>query len=602
MKYILNNNRIIDKYNSIDLYTSICKYYNYFKENNIKNICITKLNFINKFTILLLSLLFNINIYLYNAIEVENYYILEDYLLDIINKNKDKIEIKPNKIFVKSKIFYKIDKNIFSINWNNIQLFYNSIHYKFNKWLKDYDTISIKNFNSIYFIYFIPICIFHSIQFVLFENSSHETFIIGDNIEQNYNLYICNKYSSTKYPKKPILLFYSFTLGQFLLYDVFFKNEILIGKLLSIYKFIDKNKISYKNKIIKLPYSYNFKGKNILEIKRNTKKLIRYKNTKLEPFLLTNLEIFYIKYNFNKMIFINLDNDIDKKTGYLLFIYLLQKYPNLEALNYKIQLSNNYLYNDFKENSNNLFSLYIKNSKTIVIYVSYILNFMEETIINNIKAVLNIIKIQNNIIIKPEVKKYQTNTLNIIVEIKMFYLFLFHIIPILFLNIHNIQINKHKKKRKQNIYKINIGNLNELSIKLECKINDLFKILLLNTLGKFFKNKIVLFNDKIIPLVDNTESILKTCETSYYMQYYLQQFIFYYLEIDKIGSIYPFNFIQITESNVLDVEKYNLNSDINCFPIQIHYFIVDDYINITISSSPEQDIIKYLIPELCSKL
>jgi len=130
---------------------------------------------------------------------------------------------------------------------------------------------------------------------------------------------------------------------------------------------------------------------------------------------------------------------------------------------------------------------------------------------------------------------------------------------------------------------------------LNYSINEFFKILLLNSLKKFYYNKIIIFNNKIIPLVDNIENTLKICEKSYFIQKYLQNFFFRHI----ITDIYPFCFIQITEINTnISIDKYNLNCHSISVPIQINYCILGNEINITISNHPDQDNIKLIIPEL----
>ena len=102
--------------------------------------------------------------------------------------------------------------------------------------------------------------------------------------------------------------------------------------------------------------------------------------------------------------------------------------------------------------------------------------------------------------------------------------------------------------------------------------------------------------------MDNVENIIDICENSTYIQHYLKEIIFYYLKMREIALLYPFTFIQVSEINIENIEKYNLKCDIPCIPIQIHYCIMKDSINITISAVSDEESVKYIIPELYNKL
>ena len=132
-------------------------------------------------------------------------------------------------------------------------------------------------------------------------------------------------------------------------------------------------------------------------------------------------------------------------------------------------------------------------------------------------------------------------------------------------------------------------------------------------LTKFFKNKLVLFNDDIkyiLPLeyinelnLENIFDVIDTFSKSTLCQKYMISFIFAYLNRQQFKNLYPPDFIQINKIKLdnlkkLELFKYNLKCDIACFPIQINYYIVNNEISITISSEPEYDIVKYIIPEM----
>ena len=610
LKHILKNDFIIDDYKTNNLYTNILKCHLYFKNNQINLISIYKLSFKFKLTLILYSLLFTIDIHLYEIDIESKSLLLTDHLLETILKEQTNIETtttKPTKLFVKTKIYYKIGQQVYITTWNKIQLFYNKMRYLFNKWVKKYDYITIHNLDKIYFIYLLPSILFSLKICVLPNYNYNNTFYIGDSTDNKTNLFICSKYSH-KYPlkcKSTIILFYSITLGQYLLYNVYidYKLNSIIGKLISIYKIIDKNTLGYKDKKYRLPKTYKIISKHKIQI------IKKYKPEELQKtnyyFKLSNLETFYIKYNFNKMIFIKKKYKIDKKNGYLLFEYLLKLFPQLNANQYaNEQLSNVYLYNEFEEIENNLFSCYIKNSDTIILCLSYILIKIEPLLIENIDKIIN--NLEHTLIYDinpiPIIENKNTITLSILNEIKMCFILSFKMLLIFFYNIYNLKKQDQPKNRKQFIYKLDTNNLNNVCIKNGISINKLFKILLLNTLLTFFKNKIVLWNDTLIPLVDNVENIIDICENSTYIQHYLKEIIFYYLKMREIALLYPFTFIQVSEINIENIEKYNLKCDIPCIPIQIHYCIMKDSINITISAVSDEESVKYIIPELYNKL
>ena len=173
------------------------------------------------------------------------------------------------------------------------------------------------------------------------------------------------------------------------------------------------------------------------------------------------------------------------------------------------------------------------------------------------------------------------------------------------------------QNRKQIIYEftdIENNKLENLAKKHNLDSKTMINICLTRALAKFYKNKLVLINNNdnnfIIPLenvnsndIENIINNMKMFSESKLCQKFMLGLMFSYLNNLKYNNLYPPYFIQIDGikiNNKLNIElfKYNLKCEINAFPIQINYYIIDNRINLTISSESEHEIVKYIIPEM----
>ena len=93
LKHILKNDFIIDDYKTNDLYTNILKCHLYFKNNQINFISIYKLSFKFKLTLILYSLLFTIDIHLYEIDIESKSLLLTDHLLETILKEQKNVSL-----------------------------------------------------------------------------------------------------------------------------------------------------------------------------------------------------------------------------------------------------------------------------------------------------------------------------------------------------------------------------------------------------------------------------------------------------------------------------------------------------------------------------
>jgi len=597
---------------NIELYKDVCKLYQYLLSINIDNIYILELTHYNKLVAILCSMFYKINIYYY---KLDNDILnLNNDLLDSIFQNDKKI--KKYQISNGGNIKYHIKQNKYITNWDKITIFYKSFKNIFIQLVPiKYDTISLQNFN-VYSIYFLPLILLYpkDIKLTFKETDTKSSIFYINDGGVKHGLSIYHQYSDlTNYTKnKETKVFFSFTLNQFLLYKVNIYLDKIVGRLLPTFRIrIVENKrlLFYNNKKLKLPSSYRLLSKNKIEIIRKTPQLIK-PTTKIYNFQLSNVDQFYISNQFYKMIFIDQDVYVDKLTGLKLFEYLLEKFPVLDSGNYtNINVGNYYVYNELINIDLNLFSLYIKPDKhktkcQIILFSSYMFNYMERELFIEINNIIIELLQCKTIKISPEIIN-NVYKIDLLMEIKFSYILFFQIVPILITNIFYPTVHKLNKKRRQIIYtfeKIDIEKIKKYSIGKRQDYRYTFKIQLLTTLAKFFKNKLVLFNNKMIPITKNELDIEK-CIKSEYSQHYLLQLIWFYLNIERLQTLYPFTFIQIDELYIdtnIHINKCNIKCDVNCIPIQIQYYITDNKIQLTISTIEEYDIIKYIIPEMFS--
>lgn len=597
---------------NIELYRDVSKLYHYLLHLNIDTICIVDLEPYEKIIAILCSMFYNITIYYYKS-ETTNLVTLTKHDFNLMNTNEDTLKI--HTVSNGGNIHYEIKNNKYITNWDKITIFYKRFKSTFRQLITTvYDAICLENV-EILSLYFIPCILLYptDIQWIVHTEHSlasqpppSSIFYIGQG--DINGIFICHQHS-TYYPENNVFkMFFSLTLNQFLLYDVKLYLDKIVGRLLPIYKLIrvnDQTVLLYNQTKMRLPTSYRAISKHKIEIIKKMPLFIR-STQQTYTFKLSHMDTFYIRNTFYKRIYIKSCVYIDKLIGFKLFEYLLEKFPVLNSSHYEdINVGNYYLYNELIQIDHNLFSLYIKTDKKetyIILFTSYMFNYMERRLLKEVNYIINDLFAFKTIPIIPEIIQRHTNT-NWLVQLKCVYICLIYILPILITNMFRPQLYKKNPKRKQMIYtfdRIDIEKLKQYANTKNQDYKDMFKQLLLTTLQKFFKDKLILFNNRIIPLTKHILDIEKKCMDAEYVQYYLVHWVFFYL--NTYGHIYPFTFIQIDEIEIDSVDKYNIKCDAGCIPIQIQYYITDNKIGCTISATEDYDIIKYIVPEMFSEL
>ena len=593
-----------------------------FHTNSYKSISFSNnLNIKNKFLLIIFSIAFNFDLYLFE-INLDNCLLIEsdNHLEKLLNYNKDiDFNIIKKNITYNPRIFYKIKNEIKKITTDKITEFYNCFKIQFSKIISNKNKFKIKNFSKIYFIYFIPFII----NFKLKYNDFQETLNISDEINSKYkfNLFIGNKFI-TQYSKNNIYsIFYSYTLGQFLMDDVKIDNNKIVGKLFDYHKVNIINNIKYiiyNKKLIKFPESYNLIGKNILTINKKTSKLFNYSNNQLKKKNI-NINSLYRKYEFSKLVYCSTEIELNKSQCYKLYKSILETYPEL------ILTNENY----FFFNQNNIikytpFSMYFYNNNSgtiIIIQISKEYITLEKNILTSINNNIYALYKLENIYIKKIYSNIQTRKIHIFSEIKFLFVIVYNIIPCYFrylLNIHSP--NNILCSRNQYIYKFDqteLYLLKKQSLKLGLKFTTLFKCALIMSINNLYDNLLILFSNNkdsyIYPSdckgnLKNISNKLKIYERAHIFQKFLKKTIFSYLNnlmynsqnsdlvifIDEIIMNDKLNFIKLEKST----SKFNMHS----VPIQITYYIYKNSLNLTISSLKNYKNIKYIIPEILNIL
>ena len=447
IKIILNNpnNILLENITYLDLYENMCKVLNYLNYRNINKIRIIN-PLSNYYTVLIIfcSLFKNLNVYMYglnnfDSEKISNCLDITDIIVNKILDNKDKpnlkiINIKDN---TSGEIFYEINKSISKVSWEKINIFYKGFRKIFSNLIDKHEVknICITNLNDAYMIYFLPLILTYKIPL----NLSSEEFIISDDSSKfkKQGIFIGTKLTFN-YPTDNIFsLFFSYTLNQFILYNIFIDNDKLIGNLLPFLKielFEDSKLLLYNGNKIRIPKSYTVISNKVISIKQKSSKLIK-KNIDIRKIDLPHSKYFYVNNNFSKLIFLNSKIHINKTNGFKIYKILITKFNNLNSKNYvKMHLQNFYLYNQVHILENSLFSLFIKTNSqksTIIIHLSKILFNLEREIILEIDSILNKLSNCKDIIINSSTKSigYIYGKIHIISEIKFFIKVIIRVLP-----------------------------------------------------------------------------------------------------------------------------------------------------------------------------
>ena len=627
-----------------DIYKYINILATLFKKNLYNSISFSnELSIKYKFLIIIFSIVFNYDLFLFKNEKENSLYIKNDnHLTNLLQKYAKTIDfsIIKKKINSTSNIHFKINNKINIAKITKILEFFKSFKNIFGKIILNKKYFMINNLNSIYFIYFLPLII----HFKLIYKDCPESINITDKINDKFkfNLFIGNKFI-THYPKNNTYsIFFSYTLCQFLLYNVVIDDYKIIGALFNFFKIkkIDNESyIIYNEKLIKFPKSYNLITNKILSINKKISKLIIDENeTKIETdtVLKTNLKTnyFYKKFEFSKLIYLNSNILLNNNESYKLYKSILESYPELINKN-----ENYYFYNQHTIVKYTPFSMYffnIDNKAKIIIQLSKEYVRLEKNIMNTIEENIYKISIFENIIIKRvylNKNKYKNKNIKILSEIEFLFIIIYNIIPCYLKYLFNIQkkcINNNICLRNQFIYKFNENELDLLkrkSKKINLHYRELFKTILIYSINNLYKNLLILYSNNngnyiypsnnnvnyIYPSsykgdLNNIQTKLKKYEASCIGQKFIKHIIFSYLKKLNYNNFNSELFVFIDEIFIenkkthIKFEKSTSKFLLSSVPIQITYYISDNSLNFTISSIQNYKNIKYIIHEILNIL
>lgn len=611
------------------LYNDLCNLYVYLNDRKIISIYMSD-NIKNYYKILfaLLTAFLKVNIY-FNSDKSDNYdwKIDKNKIIDeVLSKKYKKIHISINNNKVGT-IYYSRDNNLYSTNWLKIRQFTFMSKSKLRTCFVK-NELYITNLDRIYYIYFLGYCFFSN--YTIYLNVDSNKVNVSDDYKNQKSLFISHKYTLNFPENYKKILFYSYNIGQFLLYNVIIDSKKIIGKLFSIFylqKIKENNIIIFNGNIVNLPKSYHVLKDNIIMISKKTSKIKKNKSlTYPNKIVFSEINKFLMNGGFIKRHFLEINYQLTKIQGYKIYFTLLHKFPELSSKYYSNNYQNIYLYNQYQNLENILFSLILfsKNNKsTIIIDLSYSIYLLEMPILIEIDRIisdlltLSNIRINNTILINNY--KYIDTNIHLFSEFKFFPYFM-KILFTAYISIINSDLSKslNNLSKKQLIYEFDVKEIRVLKT-LEKKFNidflSLFRILLLKSIFKFFPNKIVLFmNSTGSYLISNLDiknnlpdlnNILNILLKAKVMQSFTKAFIFKIMNKSKYLNNYSDLFIQINELIIDSNFKYfklvkiNNNNKIKLCSSIISYHIVNkNKITINLSFTPNNDKIKYVVSDI----
>ena len=149
---------------------------------------------------------------------------------------------------------------------------------------------------------------------------------------------------------------------------------------------------------------------------------------------------------------------------------------------------------------------------------------------------------------------------------------------------------------------------------MKISFNEIFKLLLIKSVFKFFPNKIILFLDEtgvfLLPNVSFNninyfENIINTLFNAKIMQSFTKSFIFKIFNNSKHIHNYSEQFIQVNETinnrkNMnYTLDKINTNSDVSLCSTQVNYIIDSQKkIKVYLSFQKNNDKVKYVVSDI----
>ena len=607
------------------LYRDLCLLYKYLIDRKINKIYIS-FTILSYYKVLFILLTCYLEIDIYIGVTKSSSYdwnVTNEGCKKILdNISYEHFDIKPKF----GKIYYEIDNTLFILDWIKIHQFTNMSRNKLKTCLIN-NELHLLDLNKIYFIYFLGYVFLNNYK-LFFENDIINV-NISDDINSNNSLFISNKYT-LKYPhnyKK--IIFYSYNIRQYLLYNVLINSSKITGKLFpifNIHRIDNSNILVFNGSMVKLPNSYQILKNNIVIIIKKNSKIKKSKNLVYPEHLeFSNINNFLFKNNFIKRIFLKSRYTLNKVQGYKLYTILITKFPELNSKYYKIKCQNKYLYNHHQAIDNALFVFILMNNNgnsTIVIDLSYSLYNLEKYIINELDNIIKNVFFLENVKIKNLVTinnyGYLESKIHIISELKSIY-FMISILQkmtsIIFQS--SLPLEEDNLLKKQLMYTFDQNEINiidKLGKKFNMKYDIIFKILIIKSVFKFFPNKIILFmSSSGIYLIPNIpfqnistyKNKLDNLFNGKIIQSFTKSFVFKIFNTSKYLERYSELFILINETvidNDLDnckISKINSNSSINLCSTQINYVInKNSQINVNLSFKNSNDKIKYIVSDI----
>jgi len=407
------------------------------------------------------------------------------------------------------------------------------------------------------------------------------------------------------------ILYFSFSIGMFILYKVYDDDKYVIGKLFKNLKYKNQ-KLIIDNKEYDCPKTFIKFKNNIYGIKK------RKLNFKIENELKkenknTSYDNFCKKFHNDNIYLIDIKKKITPSILNSLFDYLILKYPKLKSENnYVLYEPNNIL------NIKTIFSLYYKtlNEKTyLVIQLNQCLCVYIRNLINDIDIFIYELSQKNTFEIHQKIIKTFSNDkyIHLVSELYYFMICMCMFIPRI---LHNIKyIPKNEYIQANYIFsekEINILYSNKSDIFSD---NEIYlKSIFLKTLSVFMENYycIIQNNDNIdiIPVYNSmsNDTILNlfnrskkaTISKNFLLSFLSTMFI--NLDEHLEFPIIFFNIHHIDFSNRIIIDKVYGKSENQNIPIYINIVYGKDKLHVNLAYKKEYSKLKYYFNEIISEL
>lgn len=432
----------------------------------------------------------------------------------------------------------------------------------------------------------------------------------GDSIFGIYHSYRENVNNSIYY------LYFSFSIGTFVLYKVIEKDNYVVGKMTPWIKYIDEtDSLNYNNNTFKCPNSFKKIKDRIFGIKKREITIVEKGDTgNIEKrYINESYKNFCERYKNEIVVVVKLDKYISQHILKNLYSYLTKKYAIL------ISDRNFIIYNPVNiDNIDSYFSLYVKivDAKSyLYIHISQSISYMLEYIMISIEEFFDQLSSKNVLEVENCVIKFNNGDGKIHIISELWYLMrcIIMFVPKVCRNIKDIGVDDEYYNLTYKFTKDEVKRLWENKNSAFVDNREYLKAMMIKTLGVFVENMGIIITENndydYIPLVADmsNEYILKLFDKNkkaILCKKFLLSLLctlFVNVDINKELPIIFINMINIGKSR-LQIEKMYGRCRNKNIPIIINIFYSEEELSIGIYYKGNYGKIKYIYNELIKEL